>query len=214
MTENVILCGDCLELMKQLPDGCVDAIITDPPYGIKRSHGLTGARTFNHKKEKKIELRYYDDNWDNQRPDKIYFDEILRIGKTILIFGGNYFADLLPQSTHWIVWDKQQTMPTFSDAELVWTNIRRSSVKIKVCQYNGLLGKEITRYHPTQKPLELMKWIVHTYSRPGDLILDPFAGSGTTLVAAKQLGRKYLGIELNPDYVKIAEDRLRQEEMF
>lgn len=208
---NQIICGDCLSFMKQLPDKCIDLVLTDPPYGIKRDKGFGGFGGFGEPIARK---RYEDDDWDSDRPSKEYFDEMLRVGKTVIIFGGNFFADILPTSTHWLVWDKLNTMPTFSDCELAWTNSNRKSVMKYTHEYNGLIGKEESRKHPTQKPLNLFRKIIENYSKGGDIVLDPFLGSGTTARACKDLGRHYIGIELNEKYVKIADERLRQEVLF
>ena len=129
-----------------------------------------------------------------------------------LIFGGNYFADLLPPSTHWIVWDKLNTMPTFGDCELAWTNSKRKSVKKVTVEYNGLLGKEQQRQHATQKPLKVMSWCVLNYSKEAHTILDPFMGSGTTGVACVELGRKFIGIEIDEKYFDIACERISRAE--
>ena len=123
------------------------------------------------------------------------------------IFGGNFFADLLPQSTHWVVWDKLNTMPTFGDCELAWTNSDRKSVKKITVEYNGLLGKEGSRQHPTQKPVLLLERVLEAYDKP-KTILDPFMGSGTTGVACMNLGRKFMGIEIEPKYFDIACERI------
>ena len=207
---NRIIQGDCLEVMKGMSDKCVDLIVTDPPYGIKMSKGYKGFEGFRGF-GKPIKRKSYQDNWDYKRPCPEIFYNILRVGKSVIIFGGNYFADILPQSTHWIVWDKLQTMPTFSDCELLWTNINRKSVKKITVEWNGLLGKENIRLHPTQKPVKLIEKIIDTYSKQGDIIFDPFSGSGTTAVAAKELNRKFICVEIDPKYCKIAEDRLKQE---
>jgi DNA modification methylase len=203
-----IICGDCLEVMKEIPDKAVDLVLTDPPYGIKRDKGFGGAGGFNGKKP--IARRQYNDNWDKERPSEFCFKEILRIGKNILIFGGNYFADILPQNKHWVVWDKLNTMPTFGDCELIWTNAKRNSVKKITYQYNGLFGKEKRRYHPTQKPVGLIKKLLEIYSKEGDLIFDPFLGSGTTAVACLELNRHFIGIELSSEYCEIAKKRIRE----
>ena len=210
MEIDVIYNEDCLEGMKRLPDKSVDLILTDPPYGIKRDKGFGDFGGFG----KPIARRQYNGNWDSERPSKLHFDEILRVGKLVLIFGGNFFADILPQGTHWIVWDKLNTMPSFGDCELIWTNSRRKSVKKIIYQYNGLIGKEKERYHPTQKPVGLVKKLILKYSNENDIILDPFMGSGTTALACKELGRHYIGFEISKEYCEIAEKRLLQEVLF
>lgn len=148
---------DCMKAMLDMKDNQFDLTIVDPPYGIKRDKGGMGNdRKTSFGMSKRIApSRVYDSKWDSIRPPKSFFDELIRISKKILVFGGNYFADYLPPSTHWIVWDKLQTMPSFSDCELIYTNIPRNSVKKYTLQWNGLLGKEKTRIHPTQKPIAL-----------------------------------------------------------
>ncbi len=207
-----ITCGDCLELMKGIEDNSVDLVVTDPPYGIKRDKGFEGFEGFGGFGEP-IARRQYKDDWDQERPEKQYFDEILRVSKNAIIFGGNHFADILPLGNHWIVWDKLNTMPTFGDCELIWTNIDRKSVKKIRHEYNGLLGKEDQRYHPTQKPVGLLEKLLYQYSKEGDIILDPFLGSGTTAVACVNLNRHYLGIELDEGYVAIANKRVEEAKM-
>jgi len=130
-----------------------------------------------------------------------------------IIWGGNYFTDNLPQQNKWLWWDKCMTMPTYSDGELAWTNLDGNSVKKIIYNNNGLQAKEKDRVHPTQKPLGVMKWCL-TFIPDAVTILDPFMGSGTTLVACADMGRKGTGIELNEDYFNIAckrvEDFYRQ----
>ncbi len=201
---TAIACGDCREILPHLPK--VDLVLTDPPYGVKMSEGFGGFGGFG----EPIARRQYPDQWDTCRPGETTFRSILAKSQKAIIFGGNFFADILPASTHWLVWDKLNTMPTFGDCELAWTNIDRKSVKKKVVEWNGLLGKERERYHPTQKPIELMIWCIETYSKEGDTILDPFAGSGTTAVAAKATGRTCLLIEAEEKYCEIAVKRLAQ----
>ena len=196
--------GDCREILPQLPK--VDLVLTDPPYGVKRDKGFGGFGGFGKPIPRK---RFEDDNWDQERPDKEIFYLILSKCDLAIIWGGNFFADFLPRSTHWIFWDKLQTMPTFGDGELAWTNSDRKSVKKITIEWNGLLGKEDTRNHPTQKPVDLMLRCLTSY--PGETVLDPFMGSGTTLRAAKDLGRKAIGIEIEEKYCEIAVKRLRQE---
>lgn len=209
-----IICGDSLEIMRGFSDRQFDLVLTDPPYGIKMDKGFEGFEGFGGFGEKIARKRYEDDDWDAERPSKEYFDEILRIGKTVLIFGGNYFADVLPRSSHWLVWDKLNTMPTFSDCELIWTNSTRKSVMKYTHVWNGLIGKESVRHHPTQKPVELLKKLIEDYSEEGETVLDPFAGSGTTAVAAKQMNRNCTLIEINEKYCEVARNRLSQDLLF
>jgi DNA modification methylase len=207
---NKVHCADCLEFMKQLPDKSIDLVLTDPPYGIKMDKGFEGFEGFGGKGEPIKRKRYEEDDWDAERPSKEVFDELLRIGKLVIIFGGNYFADILPRATHWLVWDKLNTMPSFSDCELMWTNSERKSVMKYTFLWNGLIGKESIRFHPTQKPVQLIGKIINDYSEEGQTILDPFLGSGTTAVACKQLKRNFIGIEISQKYCDIANQRLRQ----
>lgn len=196
--------GDCLEVMPLL--GKVDACITDPPYGIGADKGFEGFGGFG----TPIARKQYKGNWDDSRPPKEVFDTILEWTKCAVIFGGNYFTDLLPVGRHWFVWDKKNTMPTFSDCELAWSNIDRKSVKLLTYEYNGLIGKREKREHPTQKPVEVMSWCIQKLPKGMDVIIDPFLGSGTTMVACAKLGRKGIGIELDPEYFEIAVKRVQE----
>jgi hypothetical protein len=184
-------------------------MLTDPPYGVQMDKGFSGAGGFSGK-GKAIERRHYADAWDSHRPSKATFDHLLSLCTESIIWGGNFFADLLPMSTHWLVWDKHQTMPTYGDCELAWTSYDRKSVKQYDVEYNGLIGKEKERFHPTQKPVKLFAPIIDDYTDVGDVIFDPYAGSGTTLIAAEQAGRIALLIERQPSYVAVALERWSQ----
>lgn len=198
--------GACEDVLPEVKDK-IDLCIADPPYGIKQDKGFGGFGGFG----EPIARKQYKDTWDSERPFKEIFDLILSISTQALIFGGNFFADLLPISTHWIVWDKKNTMPTFGDAELIWTNIDRKSVKIFECEYNGLIGKEGKRVHPTQKPIKLLISLLEKYSKLDDLICDPFAGSGTLGIACERLNRKYILIEKEEQYCEISKQRISRE---
>lgn len=204
--------GDCLEILPHLPK--VDAVITDPPYGIGRDKGFEGFGGFG----EPIARTRYEGEWDNQRPSAAHFAAMLAAAPSQVVFGGNFFADVLPVGNHWIVWDKLNTMPTFGDCELAWTNIKRNSVKKVTVEYNGLLGKEQERQHATQKPIAVMAYCVTNYTKAGQTVADPFMGSGTTGVACMNLGRHFIGIEIEPKYFDIACERIenaqRQARMF
>ncbi len=208
---NQIICGDCLEVMKDWPANCVDLVLTDPPYGIgDKSNALGFAVGYG-----ESEARQYNDGWNTETPKQVYFDEILRISQTAIIWGGNYFTDKLPVAPHWLVWDKVADIKfenPFSDCELAWTNIARKSVKKHICIQQGFISVEKTRFHPTQKPVQLLLWCIEKYSKPNDLILDCYNGSGTTCIAAKMLGRDYIGIDISEEYCQIARDRIRAVE--
>lgn len=203
--------GDCRDILPTLPK--VDAVVTDPPYGIGKDKGantggLDGSGKYFRRPKK------YEGEWDSERPSAATFSAILSAGRSAIIWGGNYFADLLPQGGRWLFWDKQNNMPTFSDGEMAWTNIRGASVK-KFSHYNQCVDDD--RAHPTQKPLPLMKWCLG-FAADAQTILDPFMGSGTTGVAAVQMGRDFIGIEREPRYFDIAckriEDAQRQGDFF
>ncbi len=201
---NKIYNEDCLETMKRMPDKSVDLVLTDPPYGIGADKGVGG---FGSSKTDK----HYKGDWDSKTPDKVYFDEMLRIGKKVIIFGGNFFTDKLPVNGHWIVWDKKgdiQFDNPFGDCELAYTNINKKSVKkYKVIQ-QGFISEEKIRFHPTQKPVHLLSKIIEDYSEDG-IIFDPFAGGGSTLVACRQLKRDFIGCEINKEYFDIAQYRIK-----
>ena len=197
--------GDCRDILPHLEP--VDLVLTDPPYGIGADGGVGGFGASQHTAKK------YNDNWDT-RPIKSTFDTITLMGRAVIIFGGNYLTDCLPTNGHWIVWDKTgdaNFQNPFSDCELAWTNIGKKSVKKYTVIQQGFVAAEKCRYHPTQKPVRLFNAIIQDYALNGGGVLDPFMGSGTTLVAAKQLGRKAIGIEIEEKYCEIAVERLAQE---
>jgi len=206
----VIIHGDCRESVPGL--GRFDLVLTDPPYGVKRDKGFDGANGFGGSGKPISRRRHEDDDWDSDRPpDSLLQRVAIDSGDLCIMWGGNFFADILPRSTHWIFWDKLQTMPTFGDGELAWTSSKRKSITKVTVEWNGLLGREGVRSHPTQKPTSLMTWCIENYSKPEHTILDPFMGSGTTLRAAKDLGRKAIGIEIEEKYAEIAAKRMSQE---
>jgi len=190
--------GDCMDILPTLQK--VDAVITDPPYGINRAGQK---ETFT--KNKKHKRKFFNNlNWDGSRPLKKVFDNLLNISEKSLFWGGNYFADLLPASAGWLYWDKGQKGLTMSDGELAWTSEHKALRSIVVNRFE-LLDSE----HPTQKPLKIMLWSIEQLNNP-KTILDPFMGSGTTGVACAQMGRNFIGIEREPKYFDIACRRIEQ----
>ena len=202
---NSIIQGDCLEIMKQIPDGSIDCIITDPPYGINENHIKNLSReTLARPKD------YGVYEWDKQRIEKEYFDKMRQISRKQIIFGGNYYTDYLPVGS-FIVWDKLNGENDFADCELAWVSTNQAIRKIKYL-WNGMIKQHPEqRFHPTQKPINVMIWIIRNYTKPNDLILDPFLGSGTTAVAALRTGRRFIGIELSEEYCAIARKRVDHE---
>lgn len=197
LAEGVTLhCGDCREILPTL--GKVDAVVTDPPYGInkdgqKRSKGAHGGR-------KAYEFL----GWDAERPDQEIFSLLLSAGQQHVIWGGNYFADLFPPTGKWLVWDKGQRISQ-SDGELAWTS---SQGALRIFELNRVALMTDGAFHPTQKPIEVMRWSILQLDNP-KTILDPFMGSGSTGVATVKLGRKFIGIEREPKYFDIACRRIQ-----
>jgi len=199
--------GDCREMMPEV--GSVDLILTDSPYGI-------GADSAAAKNEGKWGWKFYGkSDWDSLRPEGGVFLQMLHFGKNSIIWGGNYFADLLPPSMGWLCWDKGQRGFSLADFELAWTSFSVAARAVVVPRGRALQDGKV---HPTQKSLDVMNFcIVHADARcdkPNSTILDPFMGSGTTLRAAKDLGRKAIGIEIEERYCEIAAKRMAQEVLF
>lgn len=207
MELNKLYQGDCLEVMKQIPDKSIDLVLTDPPYWIWESAWKNKSRW-----NMAVAKDYWNKDWDDKIPEKEYFDEIMRISKNQIIFWGNYFIQALHNSSCWIVWDKNNWDNDFADCELAWTSFKSAVRKFKFT-WNGMIQEDMKhkeiRQHPTQKPKELMRWCIENYSQPWDTVLDCFAGSGTTWVAAIELWRNYILIEKDEDYCNIIEKRLK-----
>jgi DNA modification methylase len=192
--------GDCLEVLSMIDK--VDAVITDPPYGINENSRKVASRG-----NMAAPKDYGHFDWDKSPPPDELIELIRTKGKYQAFFGGNYFT--LPPTSCWLVWDKLNGDNDFADCELAWTNWHKAVRRLQ-WRWNGMIrqGNE-ERYHPTQKPLEVMKWVIELCPK-SDTILDPFMGSGTTGVAAIQMGRKFIGIEREQQYFDIACKRIEQ----
>ena len=184
--------GDCVDILPTLPK--VDAVITDPPYGIGQDGGAQRTRGKKYTNGEKL-------GWDKSRPDKSIFDALEAAGEVRIYWGGNYFADYLPATMGWLYWEKRMG-GDFADGELAWTSQHRALRQFSYFRKNK--GDE----HPTQKPVDLMRWCIEICKNTPQIILDPFMGSGTTGVAAIQLGRKFIGIEREERYFQIACERI------
>ena len=192
--------GDCRDILPTLPK--VDAVVTDPPYGIGMDGGKVGR------------AEYEKLDWDSEAAD---VSGVVALGIPTVIWGGNYFQ--LPPSSCWLIWDKETAgVTTFADCEAAWTNLSKA-MRLKRHLWSGPYQKvREQRFHPTQKPVAVMQWCIEHLPEGAQTILDPFMGSGTTGVAAVQMGRSFIGIEREPKYFDIAckriEDAQRQGDMF
>ena len=198
-----LILGDCLQVMPTL--GRFDAVVTDPPYGIgadeeQRAAALARIAAGGKSKAGRGWKLYAETAWDKDRPSPEAFAAILDGSKEQIIWGGNYFADLLPPSMRWLAWDKGQRDFSLADMELAWTSQQKA---VRVFTYGRGKAVQDGKVHPTQKPLALMEWCLG-FLPDAKTILDPFMGSGTTLVACQRMGRHGTGIELDPDYFEIA----------
>ena len=208
-----LILGDCLGKMDEMDNNSVDLILTDPPYGIginKMNYVTSGAI--------KVGGAYRNDysnsstEWDIKGLSKNQWNEIQRVSKNQIVFGGNFYN--FPISRCWVVWDKrvsEKYSNDFADCELIWTSFDKPARMIRFL-YSGMIqqnmAKKEVRVHPTQKPVKVVEKLIEMFSNKGDTILDPFMGSGTTGVASLKLQRKFIGIEINPEYFEIAKKRI------
>ena len=197
---------DCLEAMKEMPDNAYDLAIVDPPYGIGAgSKGFINRNTLN----KNAEKFYRNNDWDKVRPTKEYFDELRRVSKTQIIWGGNYFVDFLKPARCYIVWDKKTGENSYADCEIALTNID-GNAKIFTKFWLGAHANNGTpRIHPTEKPVRLYEWLLDNYAKEGDRILDTHLGSGSIALACHNRGYSLDAYEIDEEYLNAAADRLR-----
>lgn len=196
---NIAYNMDCMEYMRSLPDKAFDLAVVDPPYGIGMDGGNVGYKGFNNFEKKE---------WDKHIPEKIYFDELFRVSKEQIVWGGNYMG--LPPSRCWLVWDKGEGFynRTYAEAELAWTSLDKN---VKIFKRDPLAkGDYRGKIHPTQKPVELYKWIFSRYAEPGFKILDTHLGSGSSRIAAYDLGLDFVGCEIDKTYFELQEERFNK----
>jgi site-specific DNA-methyltransferase (adenine-specific) len=187
-----------MELMARYPDNYFDLAIVDPPYGIGASEMTMGSGK--NKKYKKGK------NWDNETPNEDYFNELFRVSKDQIIWGGNYFN--LPLTKSWIFWDKGINGDCdFADGELAWISFNKV-LRIAPIRYKGFLGADTERIHPTQKPIKLYKWLLDKYAQQGDKILDTHLGSGSIAIACHDYKFDLTACELDKEYFDKAMQRL------
>lgn len=215
---------DCMEYMKGMPDKSFDLAIVDPQYGIgiSKMKFMGGNRNKNghsvaiQKNGKKLPVKrneYKPRNWDEKRPDSEYFKELFRVSKNQIIWGGNYFSDLLPVSSGWIFWDKEQSA-NYGDGELAWTSFPCSIIKIKV-RWNGMIQYDMSnkekRIHPTQKPILLYKKTINKFGKPGNKILDTHGGSMSIAIAAHEMGFSLVCCEKDTEIYDSAYKRFKEK---
>jgi len=186
---------DCMEAMKEMPDKAYDLAIVDPPYGI-------GAE--NHAgPEKHGWTQWTKKAWDKNPPSRKYFDELFRVSKNQLIWGGNYFE--LPPTKCLIVWDKGQRDFSLADGEVAWGSFDKA---LRILTYSRAQANLETKIHPTQKPVKLYEWLLKNYAKPGDKILDTHLGSGSIAIACDNMGFDLVGFEIDREYYEAAIRRL------
>jgi site-specific DNA-methyltransferase (adenine-specific) len=205
-----------MEAMKGFPDKYFELAIVDPPYGIGvmsmnyttsgsvRTHGYSAAKRRDYRKQQQ---------WDVM-PEAEYFDELFRVSKNQIIWGGNYFSDFLPPSKSFVCWDKRvndKMQNDFSDCEYAWCS--RGVARMFRFVWNGMIQGNMKdkedRFHPTQKPVALYRWLLTNYAKEGDKILDTHLGSGSSRIAAHQLGFDFTGYEIDKDYFELQEKRFK-----
>ena len=222
MSINKVYLADCMEVMKRMKDKSVDLCIVDPPYGI----GVSSKNFMRKGKQTGKSLavsgiRYDIKEWDSKIPNQIYFDELMRISKNQIIWGGNYFANLLNNTSCWLVWDKKTGNNYYADCELAWTSfdsaVRKFEWMWKGMFQSNMANKE-ERIHPTQKPVALYKWLLQNYAKKGDKIFDSHVGSGSSRIACYDLGFDFEGCEIDKDYWEAQEERfntyIQQQSLF
>jgi len=207
-----LILGDCRNVLPTL--GKVDSVVTDVPYGIGEAAGKNASRS-----NAAPARDYGNDDWDNEPISPELMASVRAAAQWQIIFGGNYYD--CPPSSCWIVWDKDNGASDFADCELAWTNLPKAVRRIK-WTWNGFIrqgemsrkpGQWAIRNHPTEKPVEVMKFCIGHLPANAQTILDPFMGSGTTGVAAVQMGRDFIGIEREERYFQIACERIRKAQL-
>ena len=194
---------DCMEGMERYPDKYFDLAIVDPPYGIDLANMNMGLGN-TPKASKAKNRKWKSKNWDNEIPSNEYFIELFRVSKNQIIWGGNYFN--LGKCNKFIIWDKEIPAGlSFSDCEFAWTSFNGSN---KIFRYSAYLNKS-EKFHPTQKPPQLYKWLLSNYAKQGDKILDTHLGSGSSRIAAYEMGFDFTAFELDAEYFEAQEKRYK-----
>ena len=215
--------ADCMEIMKQYPDKYFDLAIVDPPYGIGASKDsrVGGSYTVNlGGKKHKVEAKAYTQkDWDFKKPTAEYWEQLKRVSKNQIVWGGNYFIANLHETSCWIVWNKKNGENNNADCELAWTSFD-TAVRMFEWKWNGFLQQNMKnkqeRIHPTEKPIELYEWILKNYAEPNQKILDTHFGSGSIALAVDKANRldnmnlHLTACEIDKDYIEASVNRISQ----
>ena len=192
-------------------DLSADAVVTDPPYGIRADERQAARANKRHGKAAAPSRDYGHSEWDKQPPTADEFARLLAIGRHHIFWGGNHFG--LPAAPGWLAWDKETGDNGYADCELAWTDLKMAVRRLRF-QWMGMLQQvSEDRWHPTQKPLPVMRWCLGLLPKTAGLVLDPYMGSGTTLRAAKDMGLRAIGVETEERYCKVAAKRMAQESL-
>ena len=208
MAENIAYNIDCMEFMRTLPDMAFDLAIVDPIYGaVKCGYSNDSQSTSRLAHAKK----YHEEIWQQPKTGKDYFDELFRISKNQIIWGGNFFCEEIRRnSSCWLVWDKVNGTNQYADCELAWTSfpgaVRRFQYRWAGMLQENMKNKE-ARIHPTQKPVALYTWVMQLFSKPGYRIIDTHLGSGSSRIAAYELGIDFVGCEISETYFRLQNER-------
>lgn len=200
---------DCVEYMKGCEDNQFDIAIVDPPYGLNFGNfNRTNKDEYGNRFKAN---RYHNTDWDKSIPDEEYFEQLFRVSKNQIIWGGNYFP--LPPTQCFVFWYKQNPVPNFSDGELAWTSFKKPAVCFDYRYYGNLQGKSSaeTKIHPTQKPRELYDFLLHKFAEPGMKILDTHLGSGSIGISCHYFGCELYATEINEVYYHNAMKRIRDK---
>lgn len=212
MSASVAYNADCLDAMRKMPDNAFDLAVVDPVYGDVKQGGYMKNAESTARLAKAIQ--YHTAVWDQQKTGKEYFDELFRVSREQIIWGGNYFVEEIGRNSQcWLVWDKKHPDGVqFADVELAWTSFDRAA-RIFRFLWNGMLQENMkekeTRLHPTQKPVALYEWIFKNFAEPGMKILDTHLGSGSSRIAALEAGLDFVGYEIDKTYYALQEQRFQ-----
>jgi site-specific DNA-methyltransferase (adenine-specific) len=193
---------DCVTALKRYADNHFDLAIVDPPYGIN----ISSAGGYYHVKGKGQANPHTKKDWDSGIPTEEYWQELFRVSKNQIVWGGNYMTEFLSPSRCWIFWDKMKFVDNYADGELAWTSFDRNTKKVEI-QHHGFLTKDGKSIHPTQKPVMLYEWTLMNFAKEGDKILDTHLGSGSSRIAAYKGGFNFVGFEIDKEYYEKQEKR-------